>query len=310
MADRDQTPIQPRSAPQPRAPQASPATDAVEALQRIAAAAPSDGPGQDQTGGNAGDEARGSSSSAEDTIEVEFKGARKRVPVKDLVSQAMKAEELEMKHKVLEEVVQKNAAAAAFVKVIDGMAPEDQEAFKAVLANPRLARQLTQQRPPQRDQETEVEDEIIENLNGIAQPKQRAAQPPQDDVVRQTLSVLLEDYRQRRAAQETQTLEQKIESAMNPYQGFQALEPEGRRFAREAISNAVARNPNAKLDDVVAQHAANYERMLMGRRAPEAVGAPPRTFQPSDPGKQFTGEDLANGDIGRRLLADFRNMLR
>lgn len=306
MADRDQKPDQPHSAPQLRAPQAPPASDAVEALRSLAAAAQSGDTGQDPKGGNAGDEAPGSSRGTEDaTIEVEFKGARKRVPVSDLLAKATKADELETQNKALAAMLEKNAAAAAFVKSVESMDPEDREAFSAVLANPKLARQLRQQPPPQR-QQSDGEDEIIEGLNDYQKPRQQHPEPPGDDAVRQTLGILLEDYRQRRAQQETTTLEQKIDGAMNQYPGFQELEPEGKRFAREAIANALARNPKANLDDVVAQNAAHYERMLSGRGRPAVEGAQPRTFQPQDPGKQFTADDLMNGKLGKTLLAEFR----
>lgn len=305
MADRDQKPDQPHPAPQLRAPQASPASDAVDALRSLAAAAQGGDTGQDPKGGNAGDEAPGSSRGTEDaTIEVEFKGARKRVPVSDLLAKATKADELETQNKALAAMLEKNAAAAAFVKSVESMDPEDREAFSAVLANPKLARQLRQQPAPR--QQSNEEDEIIEGLNDYQKPRQRPTEPPADDAVRQTLGILLEDYRQRRAQQETMTLEQKIDGAMNQYPGFQNLETEGKRFAREAIVNALARNPKANLDDVVAQNAAHYERMLARRSDPDVGGAQPRTFQPQDPGKPFTADDLLNGKLGKALLADFR----
>jgi len=311
MADREPTPVQPRSAPQPRTQQAPPASDAVDVLRGLAAAVPSDATGQGQEVGNAGDEARGSSPSTEDsTIEVEHQGARKRVPVKEILSKAKKAEELEARTKVMEELLEKHSAASPFVKAIDAMSPEDQEAFAKVLANPSLARQLVGKQP-QRDQEVEAEEEVIEGLSAFTQPKRQAAPPPPvDDAVRQTLGILLEDYRQRQTQQQTQTLEQQIEQTMDAYPGLKDLEPEGRKFAKQSISNALARNPKAPMDDVVAQHAAQFERMLGARSAAANVpGAQPRTFQPQDPGKPFTADDLLGGRIGKDLLSAFRRGL-
>ena len=313
MADREPTPVQPRPAPQPRTQQAPSASDAMDVLRGLAAAAPGDATGQGQEVGNAGDEARGSSPSTEDnTIEVEHQGARKRIPVKELLTKAKKAEELEARTKVMEELLEKHSAASPFVKAIDSMSPEDQEAFAKVLANPSLARQLVGKQPPPRNPEGEAEEEVIEGLSTFGQQRQPVAQQqlPVDDAVRKTLSILLDDYRTRQAQQQEQTLEEKIDASMNAYPGLRDLEPEGRKFAKQSIGNALARNPKAPMDDVVAQHAAHFERMLAGRSAAANVpGAQPRTFQPQDPGKPFTADDLLGGRIGKDLLSAFRRGL-
>lgn len=303
----------PSKSPSPlevRAPQAPPAPAGDEFAQLLQAI-PEKTSAQTAKEGtepvNAATGGKAQAADSNDTIEVDWRGAKKRVSQAELVRRAMAQEEAEAKARVLEEHLQKNAAAKGFMDQLDQMAPEDREAFAKVLANPKLAKSLVTPTQPAGDSESD--DDIDATLSG-----RQAAAPRQDDdkiaVLERGMKVLLE--REARREQETrqQTMARQLDEAMKAYPVFEE-NPSATKFARGAIAAKLAANPRISVDDIVAEHAAQVHEILQGeRRAYVSNGnAAPRNRIPQlqDESKPPTGDDLRSGRLGKDLQRMLRN---
>lgn len=257
--------------------------------------APAAGPQQEVGGAN-----------SIDTVEVDWGGAKRRVPLQELVKKAQEHDKALAKANTVEEMLQKQSAAAAFMKVIDSIPPEHQAAFAEVLRNPSLALKLVGQ-PPGKPAADEAVD-LDEFVNGQdQQPRRQAPESEELRTLQRGVKVLLEDLQGRRQQEQQQTLAQRVDQSMAGFPVFEETKA-GAKFARQSIMTQLAQNPSVNPDEIVAAHAAQLHGLLQEQRQQTYV--PPRTgeprqaprFQVPDLDKNFTFQDLEAGRIGRKLL--------
>lgn len=244
------------------------------------------------------------SGSNTDEVMVDWGGAKRKMSLKQLAELARTHESAQRKEAVAEEMLQKHAAATAFVRSLDAMDPADQEAFKVVLANPRLARKLVSS-PAQQP----VDDDPF----GEQEPTTRQQQPGNAEsqrleLLERGMKALLEEAHARRGQEQQATLGQQVDKSMNSFEVF-GENDSGKKFARQSIMQALAANPKAKVDDIVSQHAVQLHELLQAERqrstAPSLGGGELRTqrqFQLPNLERDFTMKDLESGRIGKMLL--------
>lgn len=298
-----------------RAPQAAPTHDVASELLGLAASATAS-PEQPSEDGSSGDTSalapRGAGTQTQsgqgtsDEVEVDYGGARRRVSLKELAKKAQEHDSALQKAALAEEMFAKNATAAAFIKAVDAMDPEDQRAFAEVVKNPKLARSLLGKAngQPQAPQEAS-DDDIDEIVNGS--PRSNGHAPPDRiATLERAVHALLQDRQSRIQGEEKATMAQRVEQTMGSFPVFGESEA-GAKFARQAILTKLAANPSLPMDDVVAEHATQLHSLLQEQRSAAmpsgGVGRSPRPIRelPNLEG-DFTAADLMSGRIGKSLL--------
>jgi hypothetical protein len=230
--------------------------------------------------------------------------------LRELTEKARATDQATAKAQAVEEMFKKNTAADAFVKMIDAMPEEDQKAFAEVLRNPSIARKLVNGSPSPSQRpaaETTDFDEFTREEAPKAQPQ------PQNEEFRtlqRGMKVLLEAHQARMQQEQHQTMAQQVEASMNGFPVFSET-PSGSKYARQAIMQTIAQNPGAKVDDVVASHAAQLHGLLQEQRqaAMPARNGEMRTsrqYQLPNLEREPTWKDLGSSGglsaIGRALL--------
>jgi hypothetical protein len=253
----------------------------------------------------------GQPSNVPDEIEVPLKGgATRRVKLKDLVDKADRAEAAEQRAQLLSGELQKSAAAQAFIKQLDAVAPEDREAFMQVLANPKLARKLAQKAIAE-DEEGASEEEIDELVRPSGARKKDPAGDPRIDRMEQVLRGLVEHVRGDVQQKLQQSTASQVEQLMASFPVFEE-NAAGAKMAKTSILRAVAADKSADLDALVAEHATGLHEMLQAERQSYTQQTrptgrtSPRSLPKAPVGGASPGSDLESGKLGRELMKSFR----
>ncbi len=244
-------------------------------------------------------------------VKVDWKGAEREVVLDDLVKAAIDADSLRSQNAAFQEMIGKNAAAQELAKALDAMDAEDGKLFMKALQDPRMLRQLRQAPVTQNVSKTEDD---IEDLIGGGRRQEPQAIPHELEArlakQEEALRTVLGWAQERNQREQQQSLGQQLDQLIDTFPVFKESD-EGRGYARDAILREFAQSGGkGKLDDIVAKHATTMHKLLQGERqaaVPQTIkrDAEPRSVKLPDREKDFAGDDLESGRIGRTLLEVF-----
>lgn len=305
MTDQNQGTQTPRQAPRPA--HEAPAPDEgqqalLETLGKALAVVKSGTAEGRQAEGDAPAGSTGTGAGQEDEIEVPWdQGVTRKVKLSDLVAKAKAAEEAQNRAKTLETAFKKNAAAEALAEALDKIPEEDREAVQQILLKPELARRALNghAKPKPRD---EVDETLDDEPDDAPEDARLAA-------VERSLQSVMNYLTGEQQARQQQSIGQQIEATMQTFPVFSENE-EMAQFARRAIATQIAANPQAKIDDIVAETATMAHKILQQERRGQlpapAVARSLNQIRNTNPDKPPSADDLLSGRLGKSLLKAWR----
>lgn len=214
-------------------------------------------------------------------------GVHRKVVVEDLVKRASAAERALAEAKTISEVAKAQMARDAGLmqlgQRIEAMSSDQRNALMKALQNPDSLLRATNPSP--------LEDPFA--------PPAPAGHGAFEDRISQieklaTASAqVLAQFGQERQAQ---TVNQRIESEMAGLPIFGRVPPELRESAKEAIQNALMRQPQADLSEIVLANARKVDAINKRYQPPGLVPQPSPTGD-GQPARRFNSRDLVSGDV-------------
>lgn len=226
---------------------------------------------------------------------VKWGDAEREVDIDELVKAAQEREETLQAKKVVESMLEKNVGAKKVIEFIESLPDERQQRFLEFMQNPDLLDAQTQA--------TTDDDDFDLSLDGPSQSKKQG-KPDRRDAelaeLRSKVDTLVGYLHQQAQAEGQRTMASKVDETMASFSVFKENDA-AKDFARNFIMNALAANPQADLESVVAD-AANRTQNLVSKSRQGVVRdvVPPgarngmSVFSPS---RAPTAADLESGRL-------------
>lgn len=259
---------------------------------------PGSGRQQDPQVRSEGPEGEAQSDPDDQEVTVSWGDSQKRMKLSELTQLARTAEESKQAVEAARRLIREDAQLDQLRNWLEGLNENQQQVLASALQNPSILsqqgqRQSEQPRQPNGQQDHGGDDRISR--------------------IEQALTVLLqrEQGREQEVQQKRQT--DAVEAAIKPYERDVLVNPSAKKMVRRTVLLELASNPEAKVDDVVAQVVTEYHKAVQEQmrgaarpprgpvqRTPEGERQKPNLKNPGDALQSGAIRDMVARQLGLR----------